>query len=275
MATGLLAALTLISWSATDRVFAGQAETNRNGAAAQAEKKDTADKKKPRVKKEPKEGGEQRERRQAREEKDRKEQRDQREQQETAVKPEKETEKKEAEPPTETESERKKAALAEEKKLRLEYQRNEEMSRIRRLFLSGRIQDMARSLKAYGQAYKTDSDKEYYFYNGAVLESAGEYRNAVESYLRAIEIAPDFARARNSLGGLYCRLHKHRFALSHFQKALEVNPYNPFIQYNMGCLYFDTGDLKNAQPYLERAVRYKANFGSAYHKLGVIALLSQ
>jgi tetratricopeptide (TPR) repeat protein len=158
----------------------------------------------------------------------------------------------------------------QEKALALRYQRNTEMSKIRRLFLANRTGEMEKAVRAYGAKYPVERDREYYFYLGVALENGGEFRKAVESYRTAIDIAPDYARARNSLGNLYCRLNKYHFALGHFRKALEINPYNPFLQYNLGSLYFETGDLANAASCLEKAIRYKANFGSAYHKLGVL-----
>ncbi len=162
-----------------------------------------------------------------------------------------------------------------DKKLRLEYQRDVDMAKIRRLHLLERNAEMEKQLRDFAGKYPVDRDREYHYYAGLVLSSAGEYRRAVESYLKAIEIAPDYARARNSLGALYCKLNKYHFALVHFRKALEVNPYNPFLQYNLGSLYFEVGDSVNAKIHLENAVKYKANFGSAYHRLGVLAYHSQ
>ncbi len=162
-----------------------------------------------------------------------------------------------------------------DKKLRLEYQRDLDMAKIRRLHLLDRNAEMERQLRDFAGKYPVDRDREYHYYTGLVLSAAGEYRRAVESYLRAIEIAPDYARARNSLGALYCRLNKYHFALVHFRKALEVNPYNPFLQYNLGSLYFEIGDPVNARIHLEKAVKYKANFGNAYHRLGSLAYQTQ
>ena len=158
-----------------------------------------------------------------------------------------------------------------ERRLMLEYQRDVDMARIRRLHLLGRTAETDKLLRDFSGKYPTDKDREYHYYTGLVLSAAGEYRRAVESFLKAIEIAPDYARARNSLGALYCKLNKYHFALVHFRKALEINPYNPFLQYNLGSLYFEIGDPANARVHLENAVKYKANFGNAYHRLGVLA----
>ncbi|MBP7604782.1 MAG: tetratricopeptide repeat protein [Spirochaetes bacterium] len=162
-----------------------------------------------------------------------------------------------------------------DRKLMLEYQRDVDMARIRRAHLLDRTAEMERLLRDFSGKYPTDKDREYHYYTGLVLSAAGEYRRAVESFLKAIEIAPDYARARNSLGALYCRLNKYHFALVHFRKALEINPYNPFLQYNLGSLYFEIGDPANARVHLENAVKYKANFGNAYHRLGVLAFQTQ
>lgn len=158
----------------------------------------------------------------------------------------------------------------EEKEVKLQFQRDIEMTKIRKHFLNKRTAEMEKALRMYASRYPVETDSEYHFYTGFVNETRGEYRKAVESYLLAVEISPDYARARNSLANLYCRLSKHQFALAHYRRALEINPYNPFIQYNIGNLYFETGDIESAIPHLISAVKYKNNFGSAYHKLGVV-----
>ncbi|HDP80198.1 MAG TPA: tetratricopeptide repeat protein, partial [Spirochaetes bacterium] len=164
---------------------------------------------------------------------------------------------------------------AREKAVNERYRMDAEMNRIRRHFLDGRLKDLESALMSYAQKYDVAADREYHFYMGFSQESRGDYRKAVESYLRAIEINPGYARARNSLGNLYCRLRKYHFALPHYKKALEINGYNPFIHYNIGSLYFETGDLDNALPHLLKAVEYKRNYGNAYHKLGVLMFMKK
>ena len=65
-------------------------------------------------------------------------------------------------------------------------------------------------------------------------------------------------------------MHKYDMALDNFLLAEETNPYNPFIQYNIGSLFFKTGKLDKAIKYLKNSIKYKANFGSAFHKLANI-----
>lgn len=162
------------------------------------------------------------------------------------------------------------AVIEKDKAMLAKYMRESEMARIRKHYLHNRLGELEKSLKIYGGKYKVEKDRDYHFYMGFYHETRGDYRKAVESYLHAIDISGDYTRARNSLGNLYCRLHKYHFALPHFRKAMEINPYNPFIHFNMGSLYLEIGDLDNALIHLEQAVSYKQNFGSAYHKLGIL-----
>ena len=151
-----------------------------------------------------------------------------------------------------------------------EYERNNKYYVIRRHFLYNRFDKIEKILRSFIEKYPAAKDKEYYYYWGVIHENRGEYITALESYQKAIDILPTYSRARNSLGSLYCKMHKYDMALDNFLLAEETNPYNPFIQYNIGSLFFKTGKLDKAIKYLKNSIKYKANFGSAFHKLANI-----
>ncbi len=143
-------------------------------------------------------------------------------------------------------------------------------TRLRSLFLANNIGQIERELKAAEKKYPLRDDRDYHYYWGVVQERAGKLDDAVKSYARAIELSPNYSRARNALGKLYCRLKRYPEARVQYLLALEANPYNPFINYNLGSLYFEFNHLDVALKYLNNAAEYKKNFGSAYHKIGII-----
>ena len=55
-----------------------------------------------------------------------------------------------------------------------------------------------------------------------------------------------------------------------YLKAIEANPYSPFINYNIGTFYIKSGRYDIAQIYLDKACKYKKNYSDAYNKLGLI-----
>lgn len=112
--------------------------------------------------------------------------------------------------------------------------------------------------------------KEHFYYLGIINENKGENIKAIQNYSEAIRICPGYSRAWNSLGYLYSNMRQLNRAESSFLKAIDSNPYNPFIHYNTGNFYYNINNYSVAIKYLKCAVKYKPNFGNAYFKLGVI-----
>lgn len=88
------------------------------------------------------------------------------------------------------------------------------------------------------------------YYNQAVdLDEAGQTREAVAAYRKAIELGggqPDIWKAFNNLGDLFRTLGQYDLALANLNKALEINPNYALAYNNRGNVWFAQRDYDKA-----------------------------
>ena len=81
-------------------------------------------------------------------------------------------------------------------------------------------------------------------------------------YQKAAEFYNDY-RAWNGQGELYFENKNVAEAIRCYQKALEIQPNDPDVNYNAGIAYMADGDLAKAEEHLGKAAGTKANLGAA------------
>ena len=81
-------------------------------------------------------------------------------------------------------------------------------------------------------------------------------------YQKAIDQYNDF-RAWNSLGQIYLEAGEIADARRSFDKALEIQPNDPDVNYNAGLAAMADGDLEKAEQYLGKAAGTKGNLNAA------------
>jgi type IV pilus biogenesis/stability protein PilW len=73
----------------------------------------------------------------------------------------------------------------------------------------------------------------------------------------------------NKIGMAYLNEGKIQLAFVEFQKAIQVEPNNKDIAYNLGITYLQLEDYENAKLYFLKAVTLDPKFADAYNNLGV------
>jgi len=88
--------------------------------------------------------------------------------------------------------------------------------------------------------------------------------NAVKmaNYEKAAELYNDY-RAWNGMGQLYFEAGNNPEACRCYQKALEIEPNDPDVNYNAGIAYLAANDLEKAEYHLGKAAGTKANLDAA------------
>jgi len=149
----------------------------------------------------------------------------------------------------------------------------------------------------------TDDMPEGHFALGLLADRQGDWTVAAEQYSKAIELDDQFSEAHNNLAGVYMELGQRGApdyfdrARTHAERALELKPENAqaaanaaflalyFKDYNvavrlhaqalphfpdhagmhrnMGLALFETGDVKAAQEYAQKALAIDATFAEA------------
>ena len=90
---------------------------------------------------------------------------------------------------------------------------------------------------------------------GIAYSNAKLYNKAIDSYRKALEINPYFAKAHASIGALYATVKNYQKSLVEIKSALKLNPNIPGAQFNLGLLYYKIGLLDEAIIQFEKAVR--------------------
>ncbi len=114
-------------------------------------------------------------------------------------------------------------------------------------------------------------DSEAWFQKGLFLEETGApVEEAVEAYLRAIELNPQAAGALVNLGTIRYRLRQFKEAEDYYNRALQADPNYPLAHFNLGNLYDERGDLAEAERCYEAALRINPRYGDAHFNLALL-----
>jgi Tfp pilus assembly protein PilF len=105
---------------------------------------------------------------------------------------------------------------------------------------------------------------------GLAYMAKGDQETAVKHLKRALEIKPDYAEARNTLGVVYLGLEEWDLAIENFQKLsadlLYATPHYPLA--NLGKAYFGKKAYDQAEKYYKEALKSKPGFVNALYGLG-------
>lgn len=125
----------------------------------------------------------------------------------------------------------------------------------------------AEAAELFEEAYELREDYEAAYFAGQSYEASGKsdattgaYRRAAEAVARHLELNPDDARATVFRAGALGRIGKKQEALRWASRALEIDPHDAGIQYNVACVFAVAGETERALDCLEAA--RTAGFGN-------------
>ena len=124
-----------------------------------------------------------------------------------------------------------------------------------------------------------EKSAEFYFFQGIVSYSRGEFDEALTLFEKALSLAPEDADIFHYLGMTYTQLGQYEPAIGHLQRALKLDPSIEGIHYDLGVTYFRADEYaqalssfqaaEKAQP--DRAMVYFYQ-GYTYYSMGSYAL---
>ncbi len=103
---------------------------------------------------------------------------------------------------------------------------------------------------------------------GTAYEREGRLELAIQSYEKALEIAPDFFAAHYNIALVYQKLGKTGLAIVHYQAALQINPVFPLAYYGLGMAYVTTGQYDPAKKAFEEVLRLEPSHLPSKSALG-------
>lgn len=112
------------------------------------------------------------------------------------------------------------------------------------------------------------------FDEALMLDEKGD-DTAAQSYRKAIERGDCVADAYCNLGVMESRVGNTTKAFDCFTKSLEEDPRHYESHFNLGNLYFDTGDLRLARVHYAMAAEVEPDLPNAYFNLGLVLAMSE
>lgn len=114
------------------------------------------------------------------------------------------------------------------------------------------------------------SNKDVYLFAARTHEVKGEYKQAIDHYLKALELEPTNYIVMNNISGVYIRLKLFKEALSYANKALDIKAnYVPSL-INAGISHVSLGSLSEGEDFLAKAVTLDPLNKVALYNLAVL-----
>jgi len=103
-----------------------------------------------------------------------------------------------------------------------------------------------------------------------VKTSLAQYEDAIDSYKRAIRLAPDQIFAWNNLGNLCLQIGRNHEAMIAFQKAIEHNPSDPIAWNGMGNVYAHSEYVDEAVAAYRKSIDLAPSLALPWNGLGEV-----
>jgi len=101
------------------------------------------------------------------------------------------------------------------------------------------------------------------------LADVGRTSEAVQHYLNALTIKPNYVEVLNNLGNAYMQLGKNTEAIACYQNAIKYNSNFPDAWSNLGVILVRMGNIEDGIKADEQAVRLKLNSATYHTNLGL------
>jgi protein O-mannosyl-transferase len=104
------------------------------------------------------------------------------------------------------------------------------------------------------------------------VEQQGQWRDDVQLYTRGMEMAPDNLTVRDNLANALLGAKQPERAISLYLEVLKRNPNFWRSNYNLGVVYYNSGNAAAAEPLLQRAIRVDGSDSDQYIYLALAEL---
>jgi tetratricopeptide (TPR) repeat protein len=120
-------------------------------------------------------------------------------------------------------------------------------------------------------AVKARREAENWFEKGLDLEQTGApVEEVIAAYLKAAEIDPTSAGALVNLGTVYFNARDWKQAERYYRKATEVDPEYALAHFNLGNLYDEQGNFEGARRHYLEAIRLSPRYADAHFNLALL-----
>jgi Tfp pilus assembly protein PilF len=103
---------------------------------------------------------------------------------------------------------------------------------------------------------------------GVALRRRGRIDEAIDHYKLALKVDPRFAEARSNLGAAYHALGRTDEAIQEFERAAKSTGSNAFHYHHMGVIQYQQRNYKEALDYFKKAISRDGSLADARYYLG-------
>ena len=111
-----------------------------------------------------------------------------------------------------------------------------------------------------------------YFTEGFYFANAGDYKNAISSFDKAIELKPDYAEVYYNRGYIYLKLEQYSTAINDFSEVISLNPSKNqtliMTYFNRGTSYNRLEEYEKGINDYSKAIELNPDFVEAYYYRG-------
>ncbi len=114
------------------------------------------------------------------------------------------------------------------------------------------------TIRLWGDTAKQSPAKAIVHFNlGNAYRDHGVFNKAVEQYLTAIKLKPDFSEAYNNLGFVYQTFNMPEKAMEDYLIAIKLDPDDANAHFHLGFLYYKMGQMENSRSELMIGLKIK------------------
>ena len=123
------------------------------------------------------------------------------------------------------------------------------------------------SSRAEGAA---SAEAEIYFSKGILAFDERKFEEAAIDFEKALQADPENPNILFQLGRTYNRLKELDDAVLNLEKAIKINPQFKDANYELGVAYFNTGEFEKALRELDTVIKKEPGKGEAYYYIGMV-----
>ncbi|MEJ2587951.1 MAG: tetratricopeptide repeat protein [Deltaproteobacteria bacterium] len=105
---------------------------------------------------------------------------------------------------------------------------------------------------------------------GTDFAQKGEWNHAIQNFVQALKIKPDYPKAHSNLANVLYELGKVDQAFEHFETALKIDPNAVEVHYNYGTALAEQGKIDQAIDHYIKAIRLQPDLLQGHYNLGVL-----
>lgn len=105
-------------------------------------------------------------------------------------------------------------------------------------------------------------------------ERSGMYAEAVEAYMRALSLKPDYLDAYVNLGLIYYKLERYSEAVEAYKEAVRIKPDTPTIYNKLAAVYIIVGEYSSALEAFRASIKIDPSNYETHFNLGVTYLIA-